>query len=57
MPYDLSPVGGPGDGQVFDGVVEEIDVATGGVLFEWHSLDHVPLTESHAPVPTTPATP
>jgi Arylsulfotransferase (ASST) len=51
VPYDLSSLGGPNDGMVIDGVVEEIDVATGRVLFEWHSLDHVPVAESHSPVP------
>ncbi len=53
MPYDLSPFGGPAAGKVTEGVVQEIDVATGRVLFEWHSLDHVGLDESHSPVPTT----
>lgn len=52
LPYDLSPVGGPKDGTVVDGVVQEIDVETGRVLFEWHSLDHVPLDESHARMDT-----
>jgi hypothetical protein len=54
---DLSSLGGSADGAVFDGIVQEIDVATGKVLFEWHSLDHVGLDESHAPVPTAAATP
>jgi len=52
IPYDLSAVGGPTDGSVVDGIAQEIDVATGGVVFEWHSLDHVDLAESQAPVPT-----
>jgi hypothetical protein len=52
VPRDLSAVGGPADGSVFEGVVQEIDVATGAVKLEWHSLDHVPLDESQAPVPT-----
>lgn len=43
---DLSPVGGPKDGHVFDNVVQEVDIETGRVLFEWRSLDHVPLVES-----------
>jgi Arylsulfotransferase (ASST) len=30
------------------GVVQEIDVATGDVVFEWDSLDHVPVTETQA---------
>ena len=51
IPYDLSSVGGPVDGLVVDGVAQEIDVATGAVVFEWHSIDHVPLSESQAPLP------
>src|SRR5436190_16193935 len=43
VPYDLSSLGGPKEGTVIEGVVQEIDVATGRVFFEWHSLDHVPL--------------
>ncbi len=43
---DLSPVGGPIRGYVLSGVVQEVDIATGALLFEWDSLDHVPLTES-----------
>lgn len=44
---DLSAVGGPADGVVLDGVVQEIDIESGEVLFEWHSLDHVDLDESY----------
>src|ERR671910_1454331 len=43
---DLSSVGGPADGVVLDGIVQEIDIETGEVLFEWHSLDHIGLEES-----------
>lgn len=49
-PRDLSALGGPRHGSVFDGVAQEIDIATGRVLFEWHSLDHVPLSESYLPL-------
>jgi hypothetical protein len=44
---NLTAVGGPAKGSVMESVAQEIDVATGKVLFEWNSLDHVPLTESH----------
>jgi Arylsulfotransferase (ASST) len=44
---DLRGVGGPARGKVVDGVIEEVDVATGRVVFEWSSLDHVPLAESY----------
>jgi hypothetical protein len=52
VPYDLSSLGGPKDGQVLDGVVQEIDVATGRLVFEWHSLDRVPLTDSYVSAST-----
>lgn len=46
VPYDLSPVGGPRKGYVLDSIVQELNVATGKPVFEWHSLEHVPLSES-----------
>lgn len=45
-PADLGEVGGPAEGYVEDAVIQEIDIATGGVRFEWSALDHVPLTET-----------
>jgi hypothetical protein len=36
---------------VFDSVIQEIDIATGLLLFQWDSLDHVRLTESYQPPP------
>jgi hypothetical protein len=53
---DLRAVGGPRDGMAIDGVVQEVDLETGHVLFEWHSLDHVGLEESHWPLPEDPRT-
>jgi outer membrane protein assembly factor BamB len=47
VPGDLSAVGGPADGAVLEGIAQEIDIETGEVLFEWHSLDHVGLDESY----------
>jgi hypothetical protein len=44
---NLADVGGSADGAVVDGVVQEIDVRTGLVMFEWTSLDHVGLDESY----------
>ena len=43
---DLSSLGGPEEATVMDGVVQEVDIETGEVLFEWHSLEHVGLEES-----------
>ncbi|HEY2180117.1 MAG TPA: arylsulfotransferase family protein [Solirubrobacteraceae bacterium] len=44
---DLSSVGGSSDAAVTDGVLQEIDVRTGLVMFQWTSLDHVALDESY----------
>jgi hypothetical protein len=49
---DLSSIGGPAAHPTLDSIVQEVDVATGKVLFEWHSLDHVPVEESHSPILT-----
>jgi uncharacterized membrane protein len=51
VPYDLTPMGGPADGVLHDGVIQEIDIATGKRVFEWRARDHVALEESHAPLP------
>jgi hypothetical protein len=45
-PWDLSPVGGPKEGEIFDGVIQELDIASGRVLFEWRASDHIALDES-----------
>ena len=43
---DLRSVGGPRDGVAIDNVIQEIEPRTGRVLFEWHSIDAVPLRRS-----------
>jgi hypothetical protein len=53
MRCDLSPIGGPRNGAIVDTAVQEVDMKTGLVRWEWHSLDHVGVSESHAPVPST----
>jgi len=40
---NLTSVGGPVNGTVFDWIIQEIDVATGKVVWEWHALGHVPI--------------
>jgi hypothetical protein len=45
---DLSAVGGRADGAVADTLLQELDVKSGLVRYEWHSLDHVALSESYA---------
>jgi hypothetical protein len=47
---DLRSVGGSQDGTIQDAIFQEVEVATGDVLLEWHSLDHIPLSESYWPL-------
>jgi hypothetical protein len=47
----LKAFGGSSDAKVVDNIVQEIDLATGLVLFEWHSFGHVSPDESNLPVP------
>jgi hypothetical protein len=54
---NLTSIGGATDQVVIDGVVQEIDIATGRVLFEWNSADHVPYSQSEQPLPASASTP
>jgi hypothetical protein len=45
---DLAAVGGPRTAALADTLLQEIDLKTGLVRYEWHSLDHVPLSDSYA---------
>jgi Arylsulfotransferase (ASST) len=49
VPADLTSIGGPWDGQLTEGVIQEIDVRTGKVLTEWRSSSHIGLEESVLP--------
>lgn len=44
---NLTSVGGPSNGTVDDCIIQELDIKTGRVLWEWHSLGHVPVTDSY----------
>jgi Arylsulfotransferase (ASST) len=48
---DLAPVKGARDGTITDTAVQEIDLKTGLVRWEWHSLDHVGASESEVETP------
>ncbi len=43
--WDFTPGGGDEAGTALDGIVQELDIATGRVIFEWHSLDHIDVDE------------
>ena len=52
---NLASIGGPADQAVINGVVQEIDISTGKVLFQWNSADHVPYRDSRNPLPGSAA--
>jgi hypothetical protein len=55
--WNASGVGGAKRQIVLDSVVQEIDIKTGLPLFQWDSLDHVPLSDSYEPVPKSAGQP
>ena len=46
---NLSSVHGAAAGILTDSVVQQIDVKTGLVMWEWHALGHIPVGESNNP--------
>jgi hypothetical protein len=46
---DLTEVGGPRDGHVLEAVIQEVEIGSGKLLMEWHSLDHIGVSESYLP--------
>jgi hypothetical protein len=51
---NLTRLGGTSNGTVLDCVIQELDIRTGQVLWEWHSLGHVPPTWSYWGAPRSP---
>jgi len=47
IPGDASAVGGPKHGTILDCFFQEIDVATGRLVFQWNAFTHVPITDSY----------
>jgi Arylsulfotransferase (ASST) len=47
---DLSRVGGSHEGTIQDAIFQEVDLATGELLLEWHSFGTIPLDDSYSPV-------
>jgi len=48
---DLRAAKGPGDGAIVDTAIQQVDMSTGLVRWEWHSLDHVAADESEVETP------
>jgi hypothetical protein len=50
---DLRLLGGSRNGAVLDSIVQEVDIASGKVLWEWHAYGHVRLAASYVGKPTS----
>ncbi|HTX11856.1 MAG TPA: arylsulfotransferase family protein [Solirubrobacteraceae bacterium] len=55
--WNASSVHGATRQIVLDSVVQEIDIKTGLVLYQWDSLDHVPLSDSYEIMPKSAGSP
>ena len=49
VPMDLSSIGAPRDSQVLESIIQEVDIASGRLLFEWRGLQHIPVAASEEP--------
>jgi hypothetical protein len=49
---NLAHYHGPSDGAIADTVLQDIDLKTGLVRYEWHALDHVSMSDSYVPMET-----
>jgi EmrB/QacA subfamily drug resistance transporter len=52
IPRDLGRYGGAYNGALIDSAVQEYDLPTGKLLHTWDALDHIPLGDSYASLPT-----
>jgi hypothetical protein len=52
IPMDLSKYGGAYNGALVDSAVQEYNLRTGKLLRSWDALDHIPLSQSQASLPT-----
>ncbi|HET7017598.1 MAG TPA: arylsulfotransferase family protein [Streptosporangiaceae bacterium] len=54
---NLTSIGGKPDQKVIEDGVQEIDIKTGKVLFQWTTARQVPFGDSQIPLPTSASTP
>ncbi len=52
IPWNLSRYGGAYNGALTDSAVQEYDLTTGRLLRSWDALDHIPLSQSYATLPS-----
>jgi EmrB/QacA subfamily drug resistance transporter len=52
VPRDLSKYGGAYNGALIDSAVQEYNLKTGKLLRSWDALEHIPLRDAYASLPT-----
>jgi EmrB/QacA subfamily drug resistance transporter len=52
IPMNLSKYGGAYNGALVDSAVQEYNLRTGRLISNWDALDHIPLSQSEASLPT-----
>ena len=52
IPMNLSKYGGAYNGALIDSAVQEYNLKTGKLVRNWDALDHIPLSQSRASLPT-----
>lgn len=51
IPWDLSASGGISEGWLFENTIQEINIETGELVFEWNASTHVGINESYNSLP------
>ncbi|KAH6637961.1 ASST-domain-containing protein [Boeremia exigua] len=51
IPWDLTETGGVENGWLFDNTIQEINIETGELVFEWNASAHVGINESYNALP------
>ncbi len=52
LPMNLSRWGGAYNGALTDSAIQEYDLRTGRLLYSWDALQHIPLSQSYASLPS-----
>ena len=46
IPMDLTSIGGPSSGWIYDCIFQEVDIATGELIFDWRASLHYPINST-----------
>jgi outer membrane protein assembly factor BamB len=49
VPMDLSSMDMPRKSQVLESIIQEVDIASGRLVWEWRSLQHIPVSATQEP--------